>query len=218
MKVIVYALALTHTIVLVCAWPKHDRAYGHWSSHSSLEVCLTHCSSWMLSERRQKLWWAMGHEGMIQKPEQLQIIESFNSWQQWCVRYFQLDMERVSIIPAYHWSLFSCFRNQLASSLCWWSFLALVALMKDQVQRPQRISYVKLNYIISIEQVASYSAKGISAAHVTGDANKCVKEGVWTGEYQLVYITAELLVTGGVHVWRKMLVGDMYNESWRLLL
>ena len=30
------------------------------------------------------------------------------------------------------------------------------------------------------------------------------------GEYQLVYITPELLITG--RVWRKLLVGEIYNE------
>lgn len=33
------------------------------------------------------------------------------------------------------------------------------------------------------------------------------------GEYQLVYITPELLITGGV--WGKMLVGEVYSERLR---
>ena len=44
-----------------------------------------------------------------------------------------------------------------------------------------------------------------SAAHVTGES---MKKGVQIGEYQLVYITSELLITGIV----KMLVEELYNE------
>lgn len=62
-------------------------------------------------------------------------------------------------------------------------------------------------------QVVSYSAKGLRAAKVTGDSNKSLRRAVQEGEYQLVYITPELLVTVGV--WRKMLVGEVYSERLR---
>ena len=62
-------------------------------------------------------------------------------------------------------------------------------------------------------QVASYSAKGLSAAHVTGDSSNSVRKKVQDGEFQLVYITPELLITGSV--WRKMLVGEVYSERLR---
>ena len=59
-------------------------------------------------------------------------------------------------------------------------------------------------------QVANYSAKGLKAAKVTGDSSKSLRKEVQQGEYQLVYITPELLITGGV--WRKMLIGEVYSE------
>ena len=62
-------------------------------------------------------------------------------------------------------------------------------------------------------QVDSYSAKGLRAAQVTGDSSKSIKKEVQDGEYQLVYITPELLITGSV--WRKMLVGEVYSERLR---
>ena len=44
-------------------------------------------------------------------------------------------------------------------------------------------------------QAASFSAKGVSAAYVTGEAgNEVVKRGVYCGENQLVFITPELLI------------------------
>ena len=64
-----------------------------------------------------------------------------------------------------------------------------------------------------IMQVASYSAKGLSAAQVTGDSSKSLKKKVQGGEFQLVYITPELLITGSV--WRRMLVGEVYSERLR---
>jgi len=61
--------------------------------------------------------------------------------------------------------------------------------------------------------VASYSAKGLRAAKVTGDSSKSLRKEVQEGQYQLVYITPELLITGSV--WRKMLVGEVYIEQLR---
>ena len=55
-----------------------------------------------------------------------------------------------------------------------------------------------------------YSAKGLTAAHVTGDTTEEMKEGVRRGEFQLVYITPELLLRSSV--WRKMLIGECYTE------
>ena len=65
-------------------------------------------------------------------------------------------------------------------------------------------------------QVASYSAKGLRAAKITGDSSKSVRREVQEGEYQLLYITPELLITGGV--WRKMLVGEVYSERLRAFI
>ena len=36
------------------------------------------------------------------------------------------------------------------------------------------------------------------------------------GEYQLVYITPELLITSSV--WRKMLIGEVYSERLRAFI
>lgn len=63
---------------------------------------------------------------------------------------------------------------------------------------------------ISAMQVASFCSRGISAAHITAESSRDVKEGVQKGEYQLVYITPELLINGAT--WRKMLVGVVYTE------
>lgn len=65
-------------------------------------------------------------------------------------------------------------------------------------------------------QVASFSAKGITAAHVTGDSSKSMKDGVLKGDYQLVYITPELLLTSSV--WRKMLVEEVYCERLKAFI
>ena len=67
-----------------------------------------------------------------------------------------------------------------------------------------------------IIQVTSFSTRGVSAAHITGESSKCVKEGVQKGEYQLVYITPELLITGVS--WRKMLVGEVYCERLKAFI
>ena len=55
-----------------------------------------------------------------------------------------------------------------------------------------------------------YSAKGLTAANVTGDTIEEMKEGVRRGEFQLVYITPELLLCNSG--WRKMLTGECYTE------
>ena len=55
-----------------------------------------------------------------------------------------------------------------------------------------------------------YSAKGLAAAHVTGDTTDEVKVRVRRGEFQLVYITPELLLCNSG--WRKMLIGECYTE------
>ena len=65
-------------------------------------------------------------------------------------------------------------------------------------------------------QVASYSAKGLRAAQVTRDSSKSLRKEVQEGEYQLVYITLELLITSSV--WRKMLVGEVYSERLRAFI
>ena len=59
-------------------------------------------------------------------------------------------------------------------------------------------------------QVVSYSARAVRAAQVTGDSTKSLRKEVQEGEYKLVYITPELLITGSA--WRKMLVGELYSE------
>ena len=59
-------------------------------------------------------------------------------------------------------------------------------------------------------QVATYSAKGMSAAHIIGESSEEMKDGVRKGVYQLVYITPELLICNAG--WRKMLVGEGYTE------
>ena len=64
--------------------------------------------------------------------------------------------------------------------------------------------------------MASYSAKGLRAAKVTGDSSKLLRKEVQEGQYQLVYITPELLITGSV--WRKMLVGEVYSERLRAFI
>ena len=72
----------------------------------------------------------------------------------------------------------------------------LVALVKDQVRQ---ISEHDFDFEYKTDmQVASYSAKGLRAAQVTGDSSKSIKKEVQDGEYQLVYITPELLITGSV--------------------
>ena len=58
--------------------------------------------------------------------------------------------------------------------------------------------------------MVSYSSRGISAGHITGDSNKEMKDSVLSGKYQLVYITPELLISGTV--WRKMLTGEVYES------
>ena len=67
-----------------------------------------------------------------------------------------------------------------------------------------------------IVQVTTYSSKGLRAVKVTGDSSKSIRKEVREGEYQLVYITPELLITGGV--WRKMLVGEVYRERLRAFI
>ena len=62
----------------------------------------------------------------------------------------------------------------------------------------------------TVIQVASYSAKGVRATQVTADTTKSLRKKVQEGEYQLVYITPELLITS--NVWRKMLVEELYSE------
>ena len=47
-------------------------------------------------------------------------------------------------------------------------------------------------------------------------SNKSLGKKVQEGEYQLVYITPELLITSSV--WRKMLVGELYSERLRALV
>lgn len=64
--------------------------------------------------------------------------------------------------------------------------------------------------------MTTYSSKGLNAAKVTGDSSKSLRKEVREGEYQLVYITPELLITGGV--WRKMLVGEVYSERLRAFI
>ena len=44
-------------------------------------------------------------------------------------------------------------------------------------------------------QVASLTSKGLSAAHVTSVSSTSTKEGVKKGDYQLLFISPELLIT-----------------------
>lgn len=64
--------------------------------------------------------------------------------------------------------------------------------------------------------MTNYSAKGLRAAQVTQDSSRSLCKGVREGQYQLVYITPELLIT--CSVWRKMLVGEVYSERLRAFI
>ena len=76
--------------------------------------------------------------------------------------------------------------------------------------------YIIIDYVLNVVlieicmQVAVYSAKGISAAYIMRESTEEMKEGVRNGDYQLVYITPELLICNAG--WRKMLMGDCYSE------
>jgi len=78
--------------------------------------------------------------------------------------------------------------------------------------------FITMNLLGITLQVASYSAKGLRAAKVTGDSSKSLRKEVQEGQYQLVYITPELLITGSTSVWRKMLVGEVYSERLRAFI
>ena len=58
--------------------------------------------------------------------------------------------------------------------------------------------------------MATYSAKGISAAYITGESPEEMRKGVEKGLYQLVYITPELLICNSR--WRRMLTGDAFVD------
>ena len=58
--------------------------------------------------------------------------------------------------------------------------------------------------------MATYSAKGISAAYITGESPEETRKGVEKGHHQLVYITLELLICNSR--WRKMLTGDTFVD------
>ena len=57
--------------------------------------------------------------------------------------------------------------------------------------------------------MTNYTSKGISAGYVTKDTDKGMKDGVLRGDYQLVYITPELLISSST--WRNILTGEVYE-------
>ena len=63
-------------------------------------------------------------------------------------------------------------------------------------------------------QVDSFSKRGLSVACVTGGGeDTSMMKGVHAGEYQLVFITPELLLDS--KRWRSMLTGDTYSNRLR---
>ena len=59
-------------------------------------------------------------------------------------------------------------------------------------------------------QVRIFSSKGLNAAYISGEAIDDLKDRVCRGEYQLVFITPEMII---IHKrWRKVIDGDIYTE------
>lgn len=154
----------------------------------------------------------MGYEGM--KSEQLQIVESFVTGPDDVLGVLPTRYGK-SLCYACLPAVFDCLLQKPSGFSIVLVVSPLVALMKDQVRQMSgcdfRIPLHKTNV-----QVASYSAKGLRAAKVTGDSSKSLRREAKEGDYQLVYITPELLITGGE--WREMLVGEVYSERLRAFI
>ena len=60
-------------------------------------------------------------------------------------------------------------------------------------------------------QVRIFSSKGLKAAYVSGEAtDDLIKDRVCRGEYQLVFITPEMIINH--KTWRKVIDGDIYTK------
>lgn len=63
---------------------------------------------------------------------------------------------------------------------------------------------------MALLQVASFSARGLATAYVTGESgNEEMKRGVSVGAYKLVFFTPELLMDN--KRWRKVLMSNVYT-------
>ena len=62
-----------------------------------------------------------------------------------------------------------------------------------------------------LKQVSTYSIKGLKSTYVSGEVtDKSVLDEVSQGNFQLVFITPEVLI--GSKRWRNMLTGYLYSE------
>ena len=61
------------------------------------------------------------------------------------------------------------------------------------------------------DQVASFETKGVSAVHLAGNVSQEVKMEVVSGNYRLVFLSPEQLLT--VKKWRIMLQSQVYREQ-----
>ena len=61
------------------------------------------------------------------------------------------------------------------------------------------------------DQVASFETKGISAVHLAGNVSQEVQMGVVSGNYRLVFLSPEQLLT--MKKWRIMLQSQVYREQ-----
>ena len=60
--------------------------------------------------------------------------------------------------------------------------------------------------------MSSLTSKGLSTVYVSGDlSDKTVKDGIINGQYQLVLISPELLMTN--LYWREMMRTDVYQRQ-----
>ena len=55
--------------------------------------------------------------------------------------------------------------------------------------------------------------KGLAVAYIANDTNEHIKSGVYAGQYQLVFITPELLIEN--KRWRGTLTSSKYAERLR---
>ena len=66
-------------------------------------------------------------------------------------------------------------------------------------------------------QVSSFTAKGVSAAAMTGDQDdEKVKSGITTCTFKLVYFTPEMLLLN--RTWRELLTTPFYHERLRAVV
>lgn len=95
-------------------------------------------------------------------------------------------------------------------SLCFACLPLVYDRLREVSSKSIAVIVSPLNVLMQ-DQVASFSSRRVTAAHVCGDSSPSVSNEVISGEVQLMYMSPETILT--VPTWREMFRSKCYQDN-----